>query len=83
MVSRLLRVAAAIAVSASTVIAAAPAHADPSDDPCRGLATLVCRLVPMAPDSEGDVDLTTNQPQVPASAAESLPPYDVCSNGCD
>jgi hypothetical protein len=36
---------------------AIPAGADP-DDPCRGVAIPICRLVPIMPDLDNDVDLT-------------------------
>jgi hypothetical protein len=39
---------------------AIPAGADPRDDPCRGVAIPICRLVPIMPDLDNDVDLTQN-----------------------
>jgi hypothetical protein len=51
------------------------------DDPCLLAVTFLCHFVPMAPDLEGDVDLTTGFPAVPPPA-EALPPPDPCAFGC-
>jgi hypothetical protein len=75
---------------ASTFIAvvggvlAAPAMADPATDPCGLAVTFICRLIPMAPELDGDVDLTQQLPPADAATvpAESLPPADICGNGC-
>lgn len=60
------------------------AAAEPVTDPCSLSVTLLCHFVPMAPDWEGDIDLTQNQP--PADPAvpepESREPSDYCFNGC-
>jgi hypothetical protein len=50
--------AAIIALGAVTtgLSLAGPAGADP--DPCRGVAFFICRMVPIAPDLDHDVDLT-------------------------
>jgi hypothetical protein len=50
--------AAIIALGAVTtgVLLAVPAGADP--DPCRALPIFICRMVPMVPDLDHDVDLT-------------------------
>jgi hypothetical protein len=50
--------AAIIALGAVTtgLPVAGPAGADP--DPCRGVASFICRMVPIAPDLDHDVDLT-------------------------
>jgi hypothetical protein len=50
--------AAIIALGAVTtgLDLAGPAGADP--DPCRGVAFIICRMVPVAPDLDHDVDLT-------------------------
>jgi hypothetical protein len=50
--------AAIIALGAVTtgLYLAGPAGADP--DPCRGVAFIICRMVPVAPDLDHDVDLT-------------------------
>lgn len=39
---------------------AVPASADPGFDPCRSIAIPVCRLIPLMPDLDHDVDLTEN-----------------------
>jgi hypothetical protein len=76
-------VAVAVTISLSVVLAA-NSGADPSDDPCPLAMALLCRLVPTAPDFNGDVDLTTLQPSVvPPVSEPGVPlPIDICSNGC-
>jgi hypothetical protein len=53
-----LKKAAIIALGAVTtgLYLAVPASADP--DPCRGVAFAICRIVPVMPDLDHDVDLT-------------------------
>jgi hypothetical protein len=71
------------------------AIADPADDPCPLSMAFVCRFVPIAPELEGDVDLTKQQaPADPASSGlhspgDSAVPVlvpqgtaDICGNGC-
>jgi hypothetical protein len=74
----------AIGVVGAQLATANPAAADPTDDPCSLALSFICRLVPVAPNLEGDVDLTKQQPPVdPADPApDSLPPAEVCSRGC-
>lgn len=62
---------------------AAPAGADPGDDPCR-LAISLCAFLPIAPDLDGDVDLTKQLPLAnsPAPQISSLPPVNPCLHGC-
>jgi hypothetical protein len=57
-----LKKAAIIALGTVTtgLYLAIPAGADPGDDPCRAIAIPICRLVPMWPDLDNDVDLTQN-----------------------
>jgi hypothetical protein len=76
-------IAAAGAVLAAGVLAT-PAHADPTDNPCQLAVTFLCRFVPIAPELDGDLDLTQQQPPVDPAAPlpESLPPADVCASGC-
>jgi len=54
----ILKKAAMIALGTVTtcLYLAGPAGADP--DPCRGVAIVICRLVPVMPDLDHDVDLT-------------------------
>lgn len=74
----------AVAVVGAAGLLAAPAAADPGDNPCEFSISFVCRFVPIAPELEGDVDLTQQQPPGgPAVLApESLPPADPCAAGC-
>lgn len=37
---------------------AAPAGADPGSDPCHSGITFICRMLPLMPDLDHDVDLT-------------------------
>jgi hypothetical protein len=76
-------IAALSALAAATVLAA-PADAEPGDNPCEFAIIFFCKYVPIAPDLEGDVDLTQQQPPVDPNAPlpETLPPTDVCVNGC-
>jgi hypothetical protein len=61
-----------------------PAHAAPADNPCPLAVSMVCRFVPIAPDLDGDIDLTTQVPPADpaAPAPDSAPPADVCARGC-
>src|ERR1700692_2118936 len=71
-------------VAVTALMLPATATADPADDPCALMASFLCRFVPIAPDLDGGVDLTTQvRATVPATApAESLPPADICANRC-
>jgi hypothetical protein len=74
---------AAAATLAAGVILAAPASAGPGDNPCQLAVTFLCKFVPIAPDLEGDVDLTQQQPVDPnAPPPDSLPVADPCAAGC-
>ena len=46
----------ALGTVTSGLYLAVPAGADP--DPCRGIGIPICRLVPIMPDLDHDVDLT-------------------------
>lgn len=37
---------------------AGPADADPGDDPCHSVFNPICRMVPIMPDLDHDIDLT-------------------------
>jgi len=65
-------------------VLSAPVFADPTEDPCGLAVSFLCRFIPMAPDLDGDVDLTTQLPPVEYSTIppESLPPADFCATGC-
>jgi hypothetical protein len=71
------------AVIAGT-LAVPSATADPSDDPCALAISFFCRFVPIAPELDGDVDLTKDLPPaaVPTAPAESQVPVDTCAAGC-
>ena len=72
-------------VSAGLMLPArAVADDSPGDDPCSLAVSFFCRFVPMAPDLDGDVDLTKQQP--PADPVDPKPaspsPTDICVSGC-
>jgi hypothetical protein len=75
---------AAAAALAAGVLLATPASAEPGDNPCEFAVNYFCRFIPIAPDLEGDVDLTQLQPPVDPNAPppESLPVVDPCVAGC-
>ena len=75
--------AATVALMTGTLLAA-PAAADPGENPCEFAINYFCKFLPMAPDLEGDVDLTKDQPPADPNAPlpESLPAADPCSAGC-
>jgi hypothetical protein len=76
-------IGAAVALAAG-VLLAAPSAAEPGDNPCEIAISYICRFVPIAPDLEGDVDLTQQQPPVDPNAPppESRPVVDPCAAGC-
>jgi hypothetical protein len=75
----------ALGLLAAQTAVAIPAAADPSDDPCPLALFFVCRMVPLAPNLDGDLDLTKQQPPADpnAPAPDSLPPADICARGCN
>jgi hypothetical protein len=77
-----LAIGAACSLTAAVVLAT-PAAAAPGDNPCELAVNFLCRFVPVAPDLDGDVDLTQQQPVDPnALPPESLPAVDPCAAGC-
>jgi hypothetical protein len=75
-------IAAAAALTAGLLLAV-PASAEPGDNPCEFAINYFCKFMPIAPDLEGDVDLTQQQPIDPnAPPPESLPVVDPCAAGC-
>lgn len=69
------------------------ATADPASDPCQLAATFLCKLMPVAPDLDHDIDLTQgsatigghSMPQLPTpkpGAPEMIQPPDICMYGC-
>jgi hypothetical protein len=74
---------ATAAVLTAGLLLAAPATADPGDNPCELAINFVCRFVPIAPDLDTDIDLTQQRPVDPnAPPPESLPVADPCAAGC-
>lgn len=88
-----LIVAVAVAAIASAIGLAAPAGADPADDPCQLGVTFLCHFLPMAPGLDHDIDLTKGGgtlngqqlPEMPDSGQlpDQGPPVDPCLNGCN
>ncbi|MDW5610716.1 MULTISPECIES: fibronectin-binding protein [Mycolicibacterium] len=80
------RVGAAIGAGAlGFVIASPPASlAEPVENPCQLAVTFLCHFVPIAPEWEGDIDLTQNMPAADPSVPlpEERTPADYCINGC-
>jgi hypothetical protein len=70
----------------AAVLGVAPAHADPGPPSCDLEMALLCRMLPIAPDLDHDIDLTVDQPQPAVDPAapeqDSLPPVPICSAGC-
>lgn len=75
---------AVVSAIGAAVFLAVPASAEPGDNPCELAVTFLCKFVPIAPNLEGDVDLTQQLPPVDPNAPppESLPPADPCAAGC-
>jgi hypothetical protein len=73
-----------VGVLGAQITLAIPSLADPTDDPCGLAVSFFCRFVPIAPDLDGDVDLTTQVPPADraAPAPDTLPPADVCAHVC-
>lgn len=75
-------IAAAIALITGMLLAT-PGSADPGQNPCEFAINYFCKFLPIAPDLEGDIDLTRQQPVDPnAPPPESLPVADPCAAGC-
>ena len=75
-------IAAATAVTAGLLLAA-PANADPGDNPCEFAISYFCKFVPIAPDLYHDIDVTQGQQVDPtAPPPESRPVFDPCAAGC-
>jgi hypothetical protein len=62
---RTLVASAAVAMAAGMLGWAAPAGAEPVDNPCELAIGLLCRFLPIAPELDHDVDLTVDQPDIP------------------
>ena len=73
----------AAAALAAGLLLAAPASADPGDNPCELAINFLCRFVPVAPGLDHDIDLTGGQQVDPnAPPPDSLPAVDPCAGGC-
>jgi hypothetical protein len=74
----------AVAALTAATLFAAPAHAEPGDNPCEFAINYFCKFLPIAPDLEGDIDLTQQQPPADPNAPppESLPVVNPCAAGC-
>jgi hypothetical protein len=85
-------VVVAIAAIGISLGVAPPAGADTDDDPCQLAVNFLCKLVPMAPDLDHDIDLTQKPatvngqtlPEMPGGNldVEDTPPAPICLNGC-
>ena len=77
-------VLAVTAALAAGLLLAAPATADPGDNPCELAVSFLCQFVPLAPGLDHDVDLTQQQPPADPNAPppDSLPVVDPCQAGC-
>jgi hypothetical protein len=76
----LTRVLVALAAVAISLLASpATASADPAN-PCDLALSFFCRFVPIMPNLEGDIDLSTQLP--PAPPGEPPRPADICARGC-
>jgi hypothetical protein len=75
---------AATLLAAAPVVMAVPVAADPGSNPCQLAFSLFCRMVPIAPDLDRNLDLTQGQPPADPAAPlpEDLPPPDPCAAGC-
>jgi len=73
----------AVCALTAAMLFAVPASAEPGDNPCQLAVTFLCKFVPIAPDLEGDVDLTQQQPVDPnVPPPESQPVAPICAAGC-
>jgi hypothetical protein len=70
--------------SAISLVSTAPVVAEPTDDPCElAMATFLCRVMPMAPELSGDVDLINQMARVdPNAPVLDRPPVGLCPSGC-
>jgi hypothetical protein len=60
----------------SAVALSTPASADPGQDPCDLAFGFLCRMLPIAPDLDHDIDLTTDDPQSPFAVPVSPTPVE-------
>lgn len=57
---------------------------DQSGGPCTGAGIVLCHFLPIAPDMDGDIDLTTqfNTGDPAALPDGEIPRADICAAGC-
>ncbi|SRX81032.1 fibronectin-binding protein [Mycolicibacterium parafortuitum] len=81
---RISRALAALGAILCGAVSPVPvALAQPGDDPCQLGVTFLCHFMPIAPDWEGDIDLTQNAPTDAAAVRpDERKPADYCFNGC-
>lgn len=75
-------IAAAAAIAVFGVLPCAPAHAEPTDD-CPPTMIFICRMLPIAPELDHDIDLTkppSGDPGAPGSEWSSS--EILCQNNC-
>lgn len=87
-----MTLAVAIGAAAMALGLAAPAGADTGDGQCPLAISILCRLVPIAPELDHDIDLTRDPamiggqhlPVIPGgnSGMENAPPAPICATGC-
>jgi hypothetical protein len=66
-------VVVAIAATAMALGLAAPANAGPGDDPCPLAMAFLCRMLPVAPDLDHDIDLTQESATVNGDVLPQMP----------
>lgn len=49
-------------VTAGALLGMAPANAEPANDPCANSGVFFCRLLPIMPELEHDIDMSTSAP---------------------
>ena len=85
MIARVVATAALLCGLAAGGTSLAPAvRADPAMPSCPLAVRLLCSVLPVAPDLDGDVDYTQHGPDVDGGnlAPEAGPPTDPCASGC-
>ncbi len=69
-------------VLACALLGAPAATANPGPPPCDIALSFICQFVPIAPELDGDVDLTQQHSGDTMLVPESSPPADPCVRGC-
>ena len=81
---RICRAADVLGVILCGAVSPVPvAPAQPVHDPCQLGVTFLCHFMPIAPEWEGDIDLTQHAPTDAAAVRpDERKPADYCFNGC-